>query len=139
MVGCGMNLVDVVQELGDQLDTIDGLNVFRYIPDSLSPPAGIISIYDNINFDETYRRGEDRITIPVIIVVSRAQDRAAFTNLLPYGSGSGPQSIKSTMEAGIYTSFDSMRVMRSESDVFRFGGTDYFGALFDVDIIGAGE
>lgn len=133
-----MIIPDVINQLGDQLDTIPELNVFRYVPDTISPPAGIVAIFDTIDYDKTYGRGSDDLVVPIIIAVGRAQDRAAATNLLPYASSPGIQSVKQVIEAGTYTAFDFVHVASAATDIVRFGGIDYWGVTFDLNITGTG-
>lgn len=134
-----MNLTDVIQEITTQIDTIDGLRVFDYPPDALSPPACIV-FPQTVMFDKTYGRGSDDIVLSGVIVVSRAQDRAAARALYPFSDGSGVQSIKATVEAGIYTAFDFAHVVDFDDfDIIRVGGIDYWGSTFNINVTGRGE
>lgn len=133
-----MNLADVMEEIKDQLDTIPNLNCFAYPPDAIHPPAAIVSYPERYDFDETYNRGEDSMEIPVFIVVGRASDRATRDNLAKFCDGSGDTSIKQVIEAGTYSSFDSVRVMSVEFDVVDIGGKNYWAAMFRLDIAGNG-
>lgn len=133
-----MDLVAVMDEIGDRLDTIDGLRVFRYPPDSITPPAAVVAYPDSLTFDETYGRGMDRLTLPVVVVVGRQSDRASRDNLGRYCDGSGSASVKAVLESGSYTAFDTLRVMSVEFDSVTMAGTDYVAAMFDVDIAGSG-
>ena len=134
-----MNLASVMDAIGTQLDTIAGLRVYDFPADSITPPAAVLAYPDSITFDETYGRGMDRLMLPVLLMVGKANDRAARNNLLPYCAGSGTKSIKAVVEAGSYTAFDTVRVMSAEFDVVRIAGVDYAAALFDLDIAGSGS
>jgi len=138
-----INLADVMDELGDRLATISGLRVHRWPPDSITPPAAIVSYPDSYEFDSTYGRGMDRVEIPVIVVVGKVSDRAARTRLSRYVAGSGPASVKYVLEragepAQPYTAIDSLRVTRVDFDVVTIAGTDYLAATFTVDIAAKG-
>jgi hypothetical protein len=133
-----MNLAEVMQQVADQLDTIDGLRVFGYPPDAVDSPAGIVSYPDEIVFDQTYGRGMDRITLPVFVVVARVSDRATREHIGRYVDGSGASSVKAVVEGGTYTAFDSVRVTGAEFDVVSIGGTEYLSARFTLDIAGKG-
>jgi hypothetical protein len=134
-----MILLTVMQQIGARLDTIAGLRVYDYPADSISPPAAVIAYPDEINFDETYGRGMDRLTLPVLLIEGKASDRASRNNLVPYADGAGAKSIKAVVESGTYTAFDEVRVARCEFDVVRIAGVDYAAALFDLDIGGKGS
>jgi hypothetical protein len=97
-----MNLADVMDAVGDRLDTIAGLRVFAYPPGSVTPPAAVVSYPEGIEFDATYGRGSDRMTLPVVVVVGKASDRAARDKLGAYCDGSGASSVKAVLESGEY-------------------------------------
>lgn len=134
-----MNLADVMDEVATRLDTISGLRVFAYPPDRVEPPSAIVSYPGTYTYDETYGRGMDRMTLPVVVVVGKVSQRSARDALGAYVDGSGASSVKAVLESGTYTELDSLRVMSVEFDVVTIAGTDYVAALFDVDIAGSGS
>lgn len=71
-----MNLGDVMDQVGDRLDTLVGLRVHRYPPDSVTPPAAVVTYPEEYMYDDTYARGMDRMTVPVIVLVGKVSDRA---------------------------------------------------------------
>lgn len=133
-----MNLDDVMEEVAARLGTIKGLRVFSYPADSLSPPAAAVLYPDAITYDETYGRGMDRMTLPVLVVVGKVHDRSSRGQIAAYCNGSGPASVKAAVEAGDYTSCDSVRVTGVEFPTATIGGTEYIAAMFDLDIAGQG-
>lgn len=133
-----MNLADVMDQVATQLDTISGLRVFAFPPDHLNPPAAVVSYPDSYNYDETYGRGMDRISLPVVVVVGKVSDRASRDNLATYADGSGSDSVKAVVEAGTYTAFDTVRVESVDFDVVDIAGISYMAALFTLDIAGSG-
>lgn len=133
-----MNLNTVMDQIGTQLDTISGLNVYDFPSDHISPPAAVVAWPDEVTFDLAYARGMDRITLPVLILVGKANDRASRDTLGAYLASTGATSVKAVLEAGTYTAFDTVRVTRAEFDVVRVAGVDYAAALFDLDITGEG-
>lgn len=134
-----MNLANVMAELATRLQTISGLRVFAFPPDSISPPAAIVSYPDNITFDETYGRGMDRMKLPVVAVVGKVSDRATAPALAAYCDGSGVKSLKSVLESGTYSAFHTLRVESIDFDVVSIAATDYMAALFTIDIAGQGS
>jgi hypothetical protein len=134
-----MDLNAVMNQIGTRLDTIAGLRVHDYQADTITPPAAMIVMPDEIEFDKTYGRGMDKIMLPMLVVVGKASDRAARDNLAAYASGSGSVSIKAVVEGGTYTAFDVVRVARAEFDTVRIAGNDYLAALFDLEIFGSGS
>lgn len=134
-----MDIGAVMDEVGDALDTIAGLRVFRFPPDAAAPPFGIVAWPSDITFDATYGRGSDRLTLPVIVGVARSNDRAAWAQLGPYCDGSGAASVKAVVEGHTYTACDPPRVTRVEFAPLVLGGTEYEAAFFDLDISGSGS
>jgi hypothetical protein len=127
-----------MDQVTTRLDTIAGLRCFGYPPDSITPPAAIVTYPEEITFDSTYGRGADTVTLPVIVAVGKVHDRATRNLVDAYLAGSGAASIKAVIEAGTYTAFDSVRVIRAEFDIVTIGSGDYLAAVFDLDIIGDG-
>jgi len=134
-----MNLGSVMDEVSARLDTIAGLRCFAYPPGSVTPPAAIVSYPEDITFDETYRRGMDRMTLPVIVVVGKVSDRASRDALSAYCNGSGAASVKAVLESATHTAFHTLRVVGIEFDTVTIAGTDYIAGLFTLDISGAGS
>lgn len=135
-----MNLSEVAEEVASMLRAIDGLRVFPYPPDDITPPAAIVLNPDpgDIVYDETYGRGFDRMTLPLIVLVSLADDRSGMEHVRPYLDGSGPKSVKQALEAGTPTSFDAVAVRTGGVDGVVWGGAQHVAALFDLDITGPG-
>lgn len=133
-----MDLATVMDQISARLDTIAGLRCFAYPPGSVTPPAAIVTYPDTYTYDQTYGRGMDRMTLPVVVVVGKATDRTARDRLGAYCDGSGTSSVKTVLESGTYTAFDDVRVTGAEFDVYTLGGTDYLAAIFDCDIAGSG-
>ncbi len=135
-----MNLVNVMNQVAERLRTITSLagRTYAYPKESVMPPAAIVAFPETYTYDETYGRGMDRLTLPVLIVVGKASARAAHGRLGPYVAGAGPSSVKQVLESGTYTAFDVVRVVSVEFDTVTIASTDYLGALFDLDVTGRG-
>jgi hypothetical protein len=134
-----MDLADVMDQVAARLDTIEGLRVHAHPPGRVVPPAAVVSYPDTLEFDATYGRGMDRMTLPVVLVVGRAVDRAARDELAAYCNGAGQRSIKGVLESGAYTAFDTIRVQDIDFDVVTIAAIDYIAALLTLDIGGQGD
>jgi hypothetical protein len=134
-----MNLDDVMDEIATRLDTIAGLRCFAWPPGTATPPAAIVSYPNDYTYDETYGRGMDRMTLPVVVLVGRPTDRSTRDALAQYVNGSGAASVKAVLESGTYTALHTLRVMSADFDVYQLGGTDYLAAIFELDIAGQGS
>lgn len=135
-----MNLAAVMNQVGDRLDTIAGLNVYRYPTEAVSPPAAVVAFPEMLDYDQTYGRGSDQLTLNVLVAVGRPTARVSWSRLAAYCDGTGPKSIKATVEAPpAYAAFHEVRVASAEFDVVPFAGTDYLAALFTLAIFGGGS
>lgn len=132
-----MDINAVMEEIGDRLDTIAGLRVHKEPPSTVNPPAAVV-VFPDIEFDGTYGRGMDTLSLPVVLVISKAVDRVSRKQVTPYVSGSGAKSIKSVIESGTYTTFDVVRVANVEFAVATIGAVDYLTATFTLNIAGQG-
>lgn len=133
-----MNLADVMDALAGRLETITGLRVYAWPLGSASPPAAIVAYPDDYSYDQTYGRGMDSMTIPVVVLAGKATERTARDELGAYVDGSGPRSVKRVLESGPYTAFDTCVVTGVDFDVYRLGGVDYVAAVFNIDVSGHG-
>lgn len=128
-----------MDELGDRLDTITGLRVYRYPPDNIAEPAAIVTYPENVTYDETMRRGMDRYPdLAVIVLVGKVSDRASRDRISIFANGAGDKSIKAVLDGGGYESCDSVRVMGAEFDIVSMAGVEYLAATFTLDIAGPG-
>ena len=133
-----MNLVDVGQELAAQLGTILDGRATVYPPDRISAPAGFVFDPDT-TYDQTYERGMDTVLMSLTVLVARQPLETAWKQLAAYVSGSGDKSVKACIEAGTYTSFDSVTVTGSQIGDTTAAGGDYKAAVFDLQIVGSGS
>jgi hypothetical protein len=137
-VGCGVNIADVMDELGTALGTIPELRVFPYWADRVTPPAAVVAWPDPLTFDATMGRGLDRMTIPVIVMVGAFNSRTTRDAMAKYLAGSGDMSVKQAIERHHTNAYDSVRVRTAEVNSYTVGGTELLAATFDVDLIGTG-
>lgn len=139
-----MDLVAVMNQVGDAVDTITDLNVYRFPVDSLSPPAAIVQ-FPTINYDRAFQRGLDRMEGGIVVLVSRVWDEAARNAIAPYVDGSGSNSVHAALHAYTtgkqWTTCHYARVTRVSfpSGGYTVGDVPYVGAQFDLDIAGGGS
>lgn len=128
----------VMDGLGVRLATISGLRVFDFAPDSISPPAAIVSLPDNVEYDVAMFRGADRLTIPVHVLVGKVSDRNARDRLGDYLAGTGATSVKTAIEADktLGGAADSVRVESATVSVITIAGMEFLSATFIVDVVG---
>lgn len=134
-----MNLGAVMQAVADRLDTITGLRVYAYPPDTVQPPAAVVTYPGTYTYDATYGRGMDRIEdLGVVVLVGNVSDRASRDKIAQWANGSGATSIKAVLESGTYSAFDTIRVTRAVFDIISVAGVEHLAATFTLDIAGQG-
>lgn len=135
-----MILTAVMDQLGDRLDTIAGLNVHRFPAKKITPPSAIVGYPEDGDYDVTGggALGMDQMTIPVSVLVGDVTAKGTRDLLSPYVSGSGPSSFKQVLESGVYTAMHEVTVKFPEFAVVTIAGVDYLGATFPVDVAGSG-
>lgn len=123
------------------IDTaLTGVSGYETVPGSINVPAFMV-VPKMTNFEGAFGRGLDTYTFDVIVIVSRADDQLAQTNLDPYITGAGASSIRQAVwnarDLGIGV---EARVtgMTGYGDTFTFGTTDYFGARLTVEVLTSG-
>lgn len=129
----------VMDELGERLSLIENLNVHPYEADKISPPAALISLPTQIDYDRTYIRGMDQLDLIVTILVSRVGAKVRRDKVAPYSDGSGPRSLKSILEKGPNRSFDEITVRTGAFDIINLAKVDYLGFMASCRIIGQGD
>jgi hypothetical protein len=133
-----VDLANVMDEMGTALGVIAGLNVFPFSANRITPPAAVVGWPDPITYDATMRRGGDRMTVPVYVVVGKVEARSARDRLAAYLDGANTTSVKTALEGHTFTACDSVRVTEARVDAVTIAGVEYLGAIFQADIIGKG-
>ncbi len=132
-----LDLNATMNALGSRLATIAGLRVVDYPADGISPPAGVVSYPESVDYDETYRAGADRATFPVHVLTGKVSDRASRDRIGAFVARSGASSVKTTLEADptLAGAVASLRVQRATFSTITVGAVDYVAATFDVEVI----
>lgn len=133
-----MDINDVMDDLAARLRGVPGLRVYDSPADQAAVPAAIVALPDSLNFDAAYSRGLDRTEVPIVLVVSKAMDRAARLHIGSYCAATGAKSVKRVLETGTYTSFDTLRLAGWDFGPILLGTTEYMGAVGIAEITGQG-
>lgn len=125
--------------LGDALDTIPGLRVAPYWVDRITPPTAVVGWPDPLTYDAALRRGGDRVSLPLMVLVGQVDKRTSRDAVAKYADGAGPSSVKRVIEAHETNAYDSARVESCTFGVIVVAAVEYLAASFTVDIIGNGS
>jgi hypothetical protein len=123
----------VMDELGVRLATISGLRVFDFPPKSAQAPFAFVDFPQRLDYDATYGRGSDRLTLDVYVAVANQVSRSTRDAIVAY-CGTAAGSVKNALE-GSTTSFTT-RVTAVEFGQISLASGDFFGAVFTLDIAG---
>lgn len=136
-----MNLSDVMTEIGNKLETITGLRVFDYPPNSINPPTGVVTYPETIEYHATYGApgAVGMRALGVVLVAGKADSKAARDTVSAWSKTTGNGSVKQALESASYTTLDDLTVTTCEFDVMTIGAVDYMAAIFRIDIIGQGD
>lgn len=126
------DLTTVMDQIGVALATIDGLRSFDFPPKSATPPFAFPAMPQSVDYDLTYGRGADRMSVKVFLGLADVIDRATRDALAGYAAGSGASSVKAAIESASIGS--SVRVIKAEFGTFPLNGVTYAGAIFTLDI-----
>lgn len=135
-----MDLNAVSDEIRTALATITGLRIVPWGVNQAQPPAALVGLPEQVDFDDTYGRGKDLYPdLPVVVLVGAPEQRASIINLSAYVAGSGAKSVKQKLEAYVWTTCDNVTVESCEFDPnATFAGTPYLAAIFHLKILGRG-
>lgn len=133
------DLSDVMDDLGAALDTIEGLRVYPYWAGRVVPPAAVVGLPDDCQFDSVLQRGADRLRLPIVVAVGKADARSTRDRLAKYAAGSGPVSVKAVVEAHESAAWDSARVESVEFGTATIAGTECLAATFMIDVSVRGD
>lgn len=127
-------LSDLRDGLASRMGTISGLRTSSTVPDSPRPPIAVV-MPDRVVYDLNARRGADTFLFTIILLVGRADDRAAQDNLDKYIVGDN--SIKAAIEAdrtlGGVANTCRVTEMNSYASMI-IGETVYLAANFAVEV-----
>ena len=131
---------EIREGLKNNLKDIDGLRVFDFMPDVITPPCAIIGQLD-FTYDLNNARGLDQANVDVFVIVQRFAERNAIVNLDKYLAGSGDYSIKAAIESDqtLGGACNTLRVTSAESGTYTSGDTDFLSYRYRVTIWGQGE
>lgn len=133
-----MNVFTVAAELKAKLDTISGIRAHEYPPDAVVAPAAIVGYPQAIEFDLSAGRGQDKLVVPIFVLVDRTWDRASAEQFGDLTAGSGARSVKQVIQTRPHTAFSAARVRTVSFSVIAVASIEYWCATFLVDIFGSG-
>ena len=120
--------------LAQAMSAVPNLRTSATVPDAPRPPIAVV-MPDRIEYDLNARRGADTFFFTIMLLVGRADDRAAQNNLDAYLVG--PDSIKAAVEADrtLGGKANTCRVTQmSNYSSMPVGEVVYLAAQFTVEV-----
>jgi hypothetical protein len=137
-----MDLFAVMAEVATALRTLPNMSgrVFEWDRGTVSGNSMLVTLPEEIEFDQTYGRGSDKFSDMIIMMLlPRGDVRSAYKTLGPYVRGAGTSSVKAKLDAYPFTTCDRAIVTRCTFDeVTDRAGAPYLAAWFHADIYGNG-
>lgn len=133
-----MDLQAVAVDLALACDGITGLQGYAWPTGSVSAPAALVALPDRLHYDGAGARGLDRIEISVLLLIPKADERSAVKSLNTFCNSTGALSVKVAIEAFTSSAWDDATVHGARFEGLKLAGVDYIGAVFKVDVHGAG-
>jgi len=136
-----MNPSTVRDNLKTALQTITGLRVMDYVPDSANIPtnnAFAVVGQLSLNYDYTLNRGFDFATCNIIVMVGRMSERNGQERLDGLLASSGSTSIKAAVEADktLSGAVQTLRVVSASPGTITSANIDYLSYQYSVELIG---
>jgi len=129
------SMQDLRDGLADRMSTVSGLRTSATVPDNPRPPIAVV-MPERIVYDLNARRGADTFFFTIILIVARADDRAAQDNLDKYlvGDGSIKQAVEGDRTLGGVANTCRVTEMTNYASL-PIGEVLYLAAQFTVEVV----
>lgn len=132
---------NILDEITDKLAALPGMVSYAWDKSKITTtPAALVGLPDRTQYRTSYSRKGKKLTVTAIVLVGKANERAAQNNLLPFMENDGPLSVFLTLDSEFtdYVTCDDVTVVECEPDVFINAGVHYLGAEFTIDVTATG-
>ena len=122
------------------LRQIHGLTVSTTQNSNIQPPHALISLPSG-QYDSTFGRGSDQLTLQVIVYIARADDPVGLELLDDYVAGHGSRSVKAVLEEPTDTGLADAMVRVRSYDVGTASspdGSEWLAATFEIEAVVSG-
>lgn len=128
-------LREVQAGLADALRTIGGLRVYDFPSDRVEPPAAVLSLPET-PYDVTLGGRSDEWSFPLWVLVAKADDKAAYGEMVDYLEAEGPKSIRAIVEADrtLGGACDTTAVIRARPLFATVAGTEFLAVEFTLEV-----
>jgi hypothetical protein len=131
-----MNLNDIYAELLEACATIEGLETYGVMSESINVPCIVPDAPEIVEYDLTYGGALNRAELRLKVIASRTSMEDGMALLLELVSFEGDLSVKEVLESADYESLTKKpRVLRAEQfGSIQFGSVSYLVCDLIVEI-----
>lgn len=128
-------LENVQAGLADALRNIVGLRVYDFPSDRVETPAAVLSLPET-GYDVTLGGRSDRWQFPLWVLVAKADDKAAYGEMVEYLEAEGPRSIRAMIEADrtLGGACDTSAVLAARPLFATVAGTEFLAVEFTLEV-----
>jgi hypothetical protein len=129
------SLAEVMTALGTQVGGLANLRVYDFPSSRVEPPAAVLSLPET-GYDVTLGGRSDAWEFPLWVLVSRADDKSAYAEMVPYLEAEGDRSIRAIIEADrtLGGTCDTSAVTRARPQFVSVGGTEFLAIEFTLEV-----
>lgn len=131
---------DIINEITAKLKEIPDSVAYEWDVERVATtPAILVGVPERVEYRTSYGRGK-KITITAVVLIGKANARAAAKKLLKFVDNTGPESVFRMIDSQYtdYTTCDDVTVVQAEPDIFVNAGISYLGAEFSIDVTSTG-
>lgn len=137
-----MNIGAVMDQIAARIRLAPSLTgrTYAYPAATITPPAAIVNYPGAVAYDQSARRGRDRLEGTFVVFIGRPHEKPSRDLLTRYADGTGPESLKALVEgdSDIYTACDGVSVDDAAFDVFEVASVPLLVAVFNWTAYGPG-
>lgn len=135
------DIQSILDEISGKMSALDGVVSYPWdVPRVATTPAVLVGIPERVQYRTAYSRKGKKLTVTLVVLVAKANDRAANKRLNEFIDNAGVRSVFRNVDSEFtaYTTCDDVTVVESEPDIFVNAGTSYLGAEFQIDVTATG-
>ena len=132
---------DILNEIAAKVRAVDGAVAYEWDNDRIATvPAVLVGLPDRVMYRTVYGPRSKKLTVSLVVLVSRANARSAQKTLLPFIENEGDRSVFRLVDSAFttYTMCDDVTVVECEPDVWINAGVSYLGAEFTLAVTATG-
>jgi hypothetical protein len=130
-----MGLQDVMTALGVRLRTIPNFRAYDFPSSRIEPPASVLSLPET-GYDVTMGGGSYPWVFPLWVLVSKADDKSSYNEMVPYLEAEGERSIRAILFADktLGGACDTLDITNARPQMVTVGGTEFLAIEFTLEV-----